>query len=337
MKKIVFIFYFFVFSFICIQAQLPVSDVDFNEKNVRYPDKEMFRVAKYKGDKTAAISYTFDDGLAEHFSLVFPAFEKLGFKGTFWINGRALSDTAFQRGIPRVTWKQLKKMAKRRHEISSHGWAHRNITKLSLEELRYELQHNDTAIFLITGVFPRTFCYPGNAKNDNVIAVVESDRIASRTHLFDVGGKITDENLEKQIAELVANGNWCVTMTHGITYGYDCFFDANVLWRHLQKVKAQEDKIWIGTFAEVAAYMKERQNFTFETKKTDNGFIISPHLSLNKNLFTEKLTMVFEMQVTTKITVKQGNKKLKTKALPGKILFDIDPSGGTIDVKLFTI
>ena len=33
-------------------------------------------VAKYKHDKICAISYTFDDGLAEHYTIVFPELEK---------------------------------------------------------------------------------------------------------------------------------------------------------------------------------------------------------------------------------------------------------------------
>ena len=86
-------------------------------------------VAKYKADKKCAISYTFDDGLAEHYSLVAPALEKLGFRGTFWVNGRTIADTAYQRGYPRMTWKQMREMARKGHEISNHGWAHRNFAK----------------------------------------------------------------------------------------------------------------------------------------------------------------------------------------------------------------
>lgn len=33
-------------------------------------------IAKYKQDKACAISYTFDDGLAEHYTLVAPQLEK---------------------------------------------------------------------------------------------------------------------------------------------------------------------------------------------------------------------------------------------------------------------
>ena len=44
-------------------------------------------VAKYKDNKACAISYTFDDGLKEHYTIVGPEFEKRGMRATFFING----------------------------------------------------------------------------------------------------------------------------------------------------------------------------------------------------------------------------------------------------------
>ena len=45
------------------------------------------QIARYKQDKASAISYTFDDGLAEHYTLLVPQLEKRGFRGTFWVCG----------------------------------------------------------------------------------------------------------------------------------------------------------------------------------------------------------------------------------------------------------
>lgn len=42
---------------------------------MRSHDSEVY-VADYKDDKQCAISYTFDDGLEEHYTLVFPEMEK---------------------------------------------------------------------------------------------------------------------------------------------------------------------------------------------------------------------------------------------------------------------
>ena len=50
-------------------------------------------------------------------------------------------------------------------------------------------------------------------------------------------------------------------MTHGINYGYDAFKEPSLFWEHLDKVKSLEDKIWVGTFREVAAYIRELSPF----------------------------------------------------------------------------
>ena len=39
-------------------------------------------VASYQHDKACAITYTFDDGLIEHYTLVAPELEKRGFRGS---------------------------------------------------------------------------------------------------------------------------------------------------------------------------------------------------------------------------------------------------------------
>lgn len=328
--------------------ELQKDRTHFNEKSAEYLGQEMYRtldkilklnpygfcVPRYKNNKTCAISYTFDDALAEHYSLVAPALEKLGFRGTFWVNGQTIGDTVYQRGFARMTWSQMKKMAHKGHEISNHGWAHRNVTKLSPEKLRYELEHNDTVIFQNTGIFPRTFCYPGNTKNNEVIAFVEKTRIASRTFQFPIGSKSAAENLDRHVASLLENGGWGVGMTHGITYGYDHFGNATILWDHLKKVKALEDKIWVATFREVSSYVKRQKAVTYDVIKTKKGFSVVPYLTLDENLFTGLLTAVIEQQNLKKVTVYQGEKRLKTRRLSDKVLFDFNPFGGMIEVEI---
>jgi lysophospholipase L1-like esterase len=82
----------------------------------------LFSISNYFGDKQAAISYTFDDGLQEYYTLVYPKFEELGFKATFWVNGNTinLGEEGLQTKKPRTTWAQLKEMAEEGHEIFNH-------------------------------------------------------------------------------------------------------------------------------------------------------------------------------------------------------------------------
>lgn len=329
------------------KQELQRDRTHFNEKSAEYLGVQMyrtlekildlsdtgFRIANYKDDKAGAISYTFDDGLREHYTLVAPQLEKYGFRGTFWINGavvneneKALADTT------RVSWANLKEMADAGHEISNHSWSHPNMKRLSLEEISIEIERNDSAIFACTGILPRTFCYPYNARNDTVLAMASANRVDTRTRQFSVGGKSTSENLEKKVNELIKKKEWGITMTHGITYGYDKFTDPQIYWDHLRKVKVREDSIWVGTFREVAAYINERKAVTYDIVPTKTGCKVTPYITLNQEIFTEPLTAVIERPDVRKISVRQQGKKLKTRILSGKILFDFDPFGGVIDI-----
>ena len=82
----------------------------------------------YQGKK-AAISFTYDDGLLEHYTLVAPNLEKRGFRGSFWIIGNVVGVEHHRLGA-RMTWKQIKKMEKRGHDMGSHGWSHKNCRKV---------------------------------------------------------------------------------------------------------------------------------------------------------------------------------------------------------------
>lgn len=101
----------------------------------------IIRVAKYQGDRECAISYTYDDGMREHYTLVAPEMEKRGFRGTFWVNGISVNEEEDnEKDTTRVSWANLKEMAERGHEISNHGWSHKNLTKITLEEVRTEIK-----------------------------------------------------------------------------------------------------------------------------------------------------------------------------------------------------
>ena len=71
-------------------------------------------------------------------------------------------------------------------------------------------------------------------------------------------------------------------MTHGINYGYDAFKEPSLFWEHLDKVKSLEDKIWVGTFREVAAYIRERDDIRLNVSTHKRGLTITPEMTLDK-------------------------------------------------------
>ena len=292
-------------------------------------------VAKYRHDKVCAISYTFDDGLAEHYTLAAPQLEQRGFRGTFFINGSKVNkDERHIKDTTRVTWPQLKEMAEKGHEISNHGWAHRNFAKFPFEVLKEDILKNDSAIYAHVGVMPRTYAYPNNTKQGEAMAFVARNRVGTRLKQRSVGSKRTARDLEKWMETLIKTGDWGVGMTHGLTYGYDAFGNPQRLWEHWEQVKANEDKIWVGTFHEVVSYLKEREAIRLTVTEKKNKLHVVPELPLDKELFIEPLTMVVEGGTMKKVSARQGKKKLSVQLRSDKAFFDFDPFGGEIIVTI---
>ncbi|NDV81992.1 polysaccharide deacetylase family protein [Bacteroides sp. 51] len=292
-------------------------------------------VAKYKEDKLCAISYTYDDGMKEHYTLVFPEMEKRKMKGTFWVNGISINiDNEAVRDTGRASWPELKEMAIKGHEISNHGWSHANLTKISPDEVKVEIGKNDSIILANTGIPSRTFCYPYNARNEEVTALASEGRVGTRTRQFAMSYKLSPEDFDRWVNTLLETKDWGVAMIHGITYGYDAFTSPDILWNHFDQVKALEDSIWVGTFHDVGAYLKEFEELECEITRKGSKITITPHLALDKELFNEPLTMVVEEEGLKKVSAIQGEKELTVRSLPGKAMFEFDPYGGIIEVKV---
>ncbi|RZL47312.1 MAG: polysaccharide deacetylase family protein [Pedobacter sp.] len=294
------------------------------------------RIAKFKDNKTCAISYTFDDGLKEHATLVTPWLNQLRLKATFVINGSKINeDPNAIKDTTRMTWTELKEMAKSGQEISNHGWAHRNFGKFTIAEIEEDIKKNDSAIYANIGIMPRTFAYPNNTKSAEGVKLASRHRVGTRLFQRSIGGKATAENLEDWVKKLLKDKDWGIGMTHGITYGYDHFSNQNILLEHFKKVKAQEDMIWIGTFRDVVTYVTERDSTILKIKHQSTGhYTATPICSLDKTIFTGQLTAIITEKDIKKAIIRQGKNKLNAKISSTQVLFDFDPFGGVIWIEI---
>lgn len=185
-----------------------------------------FRIANYKDNKKCAISYTFDDGMLEHYTQVFQQMEKYGFKGTFFVCGKNIRTKTLPDEKTFMSWEQLKEMSDRGHEISNHTWSHANLVNLSWEDAMKEIAMNDSVIETMTGKKPMTLCYPWNAFNEILQQWVMEKKVAARIYQYALCGgnaRSTVESLTNWVNELMVSGDWGVTMTHGITMGLIIF------------------------------------------------------------------------------------------------------------------
>ena len=287
-------------------------------------------VARYYGDKDAALTFTFDDGLQEHYTLVFPRLKALGLKASFGVIGSKVGAT--WKGIPTMTWAQLREMAADGQEITNHGYRHNAVIKLQGEALRYEVQHNDTLISDSVGVFPRTYFYPGNRKSDEGIDFCSRDRVGTRMFQGSFGSKRDSAWVHRTLERTLRNQEWTVWMTHGITTGYDAFPNVELFWNTLEKVAQLKDRLWICTLHDGLAYAAERDAVHLDEKQDKYGVIIVvPKMSLNPRLFFHPLTLVVNGRVKEAV---QDSKELAVTYKEGKSLLDFDPYGGKIKIHL---
>lgn len=249
-------------------------------------------VTKFRGNKPAAISFTFDDGDLDHALLVGPELEKRGYRGTFWVNGKTIeSDDSLR---PRMKPYQLRILSDRGHEVSNHSWSHGKLVRMTPDEARKDIEKNDSVITIYTGKRPVTFCYPYNATLPWLVEMAEEGRVGSRLHQTGIGqqnNKMTPDKLKAWVDKVVSAGDWGVGMTHGITMGYDKWDTPQDLWDLFDYVKQHDNEIWVATFREVAAYKAERDNTVVRMEPTEDGFFLSTEMPLDTSLFTEPVTV----------------------------------------------
>lgn len=264
-------------------------------------------IAPYADNKQAALSLTFDDGLKEHYSILFPKLKELGIRATFGIVGSRIENPPKNPEKSTFSWQNAREMIAEGHEITNHGWEHKNVTTLSVGELRYEVQHNDTIIYRQTGYFPRTYIYPGNRKSEEAVAFCSKDRTGTRTKQISLGSGRTQMWFENWLNNIITTNDWGITMTHGIRIGYDCFGDETRFWEMLQYAHSKKE-LWIATLHDVSAYIAERNNTTLSIKQIKNKTLVTLTNHLDKSVFDVPLTLVMEKKP---VSVTQGGNTLK--------------------------
>lgn len=253
------------------------------------------QIAKWQGNAKAALTYTFDDGLLEDYTVITPALRERGLVGTFCVVGSKVGSD--MKGTPCCSWTQLKEMAGWGMEISSHGFNHQNVEKLDSAALVEEIAKNDDVIEKNVGQRPLTYCYPGNRKTDLAIGLVEKNHVGSRLFQASLGSKRDSLWMTRWLHNAIKKGEWIVGMTHGIRVGYDHFSteqDVQTWLHHLDEAARlqKEGQLWIATLADVIKYQKERNSSTVTVQKNQSGYLVSVSCPLEAKVYNVPLTVI---------------------------------------------
>lgn len=295
-------------------------------------------IAPYRDNKQAAISFTYDDGLLEHYDLVAPELEKRGFRGSFWIIGNVI-DTDITKNGRRMTWAQVKELHDRGHEMGGHTWSHPHLTRMKdTDSLKAEICTLLDDAFVEHGLpRPLTMAWPYNGCNDKCRELFETGRIGSRIRQVGHGennNKVTPEKLRLWLDRTIQQRDWGVTMTHAVIDGYDRWFHPEWLWSFYDAVKARESEVWVGTFGEVMAYQREADATTIQMDRKRNKTIIHVACPLDPKVFAERLTLCIRGSWNDHIQVKQATHTLPYTISPdGLLLVNIDPFAGDVVIE----
>lgn len=223
------------------------------------------RIARFAGDRAAAISYTFDDNLRDQYTLAVPMLNEVGFKGTFFVVAGKTAETP-EEGVRKqhgpkasamwggISWPELKVMADEGHEIGSHTWSHRGMREMPSGEVEAEIQQAWDAINTRIGKPPLTLAFPFNQSTPDVQAAALRHHVAFRSFQIGTSEKTTVQSLNAWADKLIQEKNWGVFMAHGIATGYAALTDPEILRAHWKHVKERQSDIWVDTFANVARY-----------------------------------------------------------------------------------
>ena len=260
------------------------------------PETVKVEIAKYKDDKKAAVSFTYDDGSMDHYTMVAPHLEAAGIRGTFWIIGRVVGGSPYS-----LDWDKIKEMADRGHEMSNHTYSHKHMTKWTEEEICQDIVKCDDMLEEHLGKRPRTIALPFNELNPTILKISQEGRVGVRTRQTGQGqGRAfkgsgdrysTLPEMKSWLQKTIDKGEWGITMTHAIVKGWDAWEDPQVYWDFIEYCGTRSDEVWFATFEDVASYNAERDACTIETSVKGSKLKVTPKCTLDSKLFDKKLTL----------------------------------------------
>lgn len=251
-------------------------------------------ISMYAGNTDAAVALCFDDGTKDQYEHACPLLESRNLPATFFVNAKPVPlETLPASYAPSAA--ELKDMVERGFEVSNHTYNHTKLTDVSLDSARLEIVKNDDVIESYTGVRPVTFAFPHNARNKELIALAQNGRVGVRTYEEGFGQTYrssTYNDMRKWIDKAIAKKEFAVGMFHGIESGYDYWTRPEELMQFLDYLTMNSEKLWVGTFRDISAYLKERDYTRLKIEQVENGILITAETNLDTSLFSYPLTLV---------------------------------------------
>ncbi len=256
------------------------------------------RVARFKADREAALSFTLDDGWEDNATIAAPLFDRYGFHVTFFLVPGMIPLDDNEKGTHKygqIPWRRWKQIAEAGHEIGNHTLQHPGLTKLDDAAVRAQIEEGRQRITEKIGVAPVSLANPGNGRDDRVRKLVYAQHAVAREFETGYGGKeFTAARANGLVDAALQQKRWMVAMLHAIENGYAAFTNASVLEEHLKHVQTLQGRLWVDTFGNVGRYVKERDAAQLTVQRDATSATITLTTGLDASRFNYPLTVVIE-------------------------------------------
>ncbi|GMV81660.1 MAG: hypothetical protein AMXMBFR7_28440 [Planctomycetota bacterium] len=292
------------------------------------------RIARFSGDKDAAISFTVDDGFKGATDELTKAFEPFGFKVTWYVNpGPTTEDMTGYKG--RTMWPQWRALRDAGHEIGNHGLTHANLTQLEAQAAAHEIDEAYAQIEKHLGAPPFSYCPAYGARNEAVDALIAvKHRAQTGARLFYGGDKWTLEKANRWVDAAIAKKEWIVPMLHSYSKGYAEFKEPGAFDTHLQYVKEHEARLWVAPFATVSKYVRLRDASKLESRPVAGGVELTLSSELDTRIFDRPLTVVVDAPGAVRAEAKRTGRSepIPARVAEHRILVDLLPGPEPVTV-----
>lgn len=178
------------------------------DENAENEDQEIQEVQPEENNEASEnkkqVALTFDDGPHPRYTqMVLDILKKHNAKATFYVLG---SRVDFYPDL-------VKQIAEQGNEVGNHSWSHKDLTRLSPEFIREEIQQTNEAIEKAAGTAPNTVRPPYGAQNETVKEVIGLPSILWTVDTLDWKTKNAGDIL-KQVKENTRDGS--IILMHDI-------------------------------------------------------------------------------------------------------------------------
>jgi oligosaccharide reducing-end xylanase len=303
-----------------------------------------YNIGTWRGFRTAAVSYTFDDDCPNQYAEAVPMFHAAGLKITLFTVTSWLG-----------SWSQVQQAAAWGDEIASHTVTHPDLTTLSSTQLTTELANSQSTINSnVTNESCLTLAYPNctvpsesataqyyfaaRVCSGQLVPSTPSDFLQISSYILgNTGSYTTGASINALADNAYTAGKWCVYLTHAIDgdSGYSPLA-SSALQASVTYMTNNPNKFWVETFGNVVRYIKER-NASSVTEISSTGSTVTVQVtnSLNNSIYNYPITIRRPLPAGwIGVTDSQNNQPIPATVVAvnsvSYLMFDAVPNGGNV-------